>query len=115
MYRLHGTCIYGIAYNISDASFLIRYLRTAKWSQLEGLNRLESYLRLFDIMPQMIRDIDMTDPKMITFLKTGYDTSLLKRLQKIILSRMDDRPSNISKLFSIWQRLEDYPPKGKNP
>ena len=60
-------------FHISDASYLVRYLRVAKWSQLEALKRLESYLSLFDIMPQMICDIDMTDPKIIAFLKTGYE------------------------------------------
>ena len=54
-----------------EASFLIRYLRTAKWSQLEALNRLESFLGLFNTMPEMLRDIDMTDPKVVAFLRTG--------------------------------------------
>ena len=47
---------------VSDASFLLRFLRVAKFSQLEALNRLEKYLKLLDQLDG-VRDTDMSNPR----------------------------------------------------
>ncbi len=53
----------------------------AKWSQLEALNRLEKYLAIFNIIPEWSRDIDMSDPKILAFLKEGYVDPLFLKLK----------------------------------
>ena len=55
---------------VSDASFLLRFLRVAKFSQLEALKRLEKYLKLLDQLDG-VRDTDMSSPRIQAFLDTG--------------------------------------------
>ena len=56
---------------ITDTSFLLRFLRVEKFSQPEALRRLERYLEIFNSMEDWIRDIDMMDPEIQTFLDEG--------------------------------------------
>ena len=56
---------------ITDASFLLRFLRVAKFSQLEALRRLERYLEIFNTMEDWTRDVDMMNPEIQAFLDEG--------------------------------------------
>ena len=44
----------------------------AKFSQLEALKRLEKYLKLLENMSHLIRDIDLSNPRVQAFLDTGW-------------------------------------------
>ena len=55
---------------VSDVSFLLRFLRVAKFSQLEALKRLEKYLKLLDQLDG-VRDTDMSNSRIQAFLDTG--------------------------------------------
>ena len=56
---------------ITDASFLLRFLRVAKFSQLEALRRLERYLEIFNTMEDWTRDVDMMNSEIQAFLDEG--------------------------------------------
>ena len=56
---------------ITDASFLLRFLRVAKFSQLEALRRLERYLEIFNTMEDWTRDVDMMNQEIQAFLDEG--------------------------------------------
>ena len=55
----------------TEPSFLLRFLRVVKFSQLEALKRLERYLNMFNTMSDWIRDIDMSSKGIQAFLDTG--------------------------------------------
>ena len=55
----------------TDASFLLRFLRVAKFSQLEALRRLERYLEIFNTMEDWTRDVDMMNSEIQAFLDEG--------------------------------------------
>ena len=56
---------------LTDTSFLLRFLRVAKFGQLEALRRLERYLEIFTTMEDWTRDIDMMNPEIQAFLDEG--------------------------------------------
>lgn len=56
----------------TDTTFLLKFLRTAKFSQLRAREVLEGYLKNKVRFPNWVNDIDTTDPAIHEFLRTGY-------------------------------------------
>ena len=56
---------------ISDSLFLLRFLRAAKFSQLKARTLLENYLKSFMSNKDWTNNIDMSDPKLQAFMRTG--------------------------------------------
>ena len=55
----------------ADTLFLLQFLRTAKFSQLNARERLEAFMSAKTIMPQWFSDIDTLDEKIQAFYSTG--------------------------------------------
>ena len=62
---------HNIAITFSDTLFLLRFLRNAKFSQLRARQLLESYLLTLDQHPRWFRNINIQDPGIQAFIKTG--------------------------------------------
>ncbi len=60
-----------VIFSSTETEFLLRFLRVAKFSQLEALKRLERYLELFNVAPEWLRDIDLSDKRIQAFIDTG--------------------------------------------
>ncbi|ELU00286.1 hypothetical protein CAPTEDRAFT_229063 [Capitella teleta] len=91
----------------TDTEYLLRFLRTAKFSQLRARETLEGYLTMKTQNPAWYDNIDTKDPGLVAFLKSGYLLPLgfSKRGHFVILYRagvLDTRPKAPYKMNDIW-------------
>ena len=56
---------------ISDPDFLLRFLRTAKFSQLRARSLLEGFLTMKTENPLWYNNIDTTEPRLLAALRSG--------------------------------------------
>lgn len=63
----------------TDAPFLLRFLRTKKFSVPQSCAMLERYLSIRQLHPQWFRQLDPSDPALAAVLDAGYLVPLPKR------------------------------------
>lgn len=63
----------------TDASFLLRFLRTKKFSIPQAQDMLERYLVIREIYPNWFRRLDVLDPVISEILDNGYLVPLVER------------------------------------
>ena len=57
--------------SVADTTFLLRFLRQAKFSQLRAREVVENILKIKTEHPYWMDDVDLADPDFIKFLKSG--------------------------------------------
>lgn len=73
----------------TDPSFLLRFLRTKKYSVPQACSMLERYLTIRQMHPQWFHKLDPLEPKIAAVIEAGYLVPLPKRDSKgrrVILS-----------------------------
>ncbi|XP_014206720.1 clavesin-1-like [Copidosoma floridanum] len=73
----------------TDSVFLLRFLRTKKFSLPLAQDMLERYLSIRQLYPDWFRNLDIDDPEIEAILDAGYLVPLIKRDshgRKVILS-----------------------------
>ncbi|XP_028046177.1 rhophilin-2 [Monomorium pharaonis] len=73
----------------TDSVFLLRFLRTKKFSLPMAQEMLERYLTIRQLYPQWFQKLDVDDPNLEAIIDSGYLVPILKRDQhgrKVILS-----------------------------
>lgn len=81
----------------TDSLFLLRFLRTKKFSLPLAQELLEGYLTVRQLYPQWFQNLDIDDPDIKAILDSGYLVPMLKRDQhgrKVILSCAGNKPKN---------------------
>ncbi|CAH1102026.1 unnamed protein product [Psylliodes chrysocephalus] len=63
----------------TDAQFLLRFLRTKKFSVPLACEMIERYLTIRQLYPQWFRNLDCEDPHMSEIINSGYLVPLLER------------------------------------
>lgn len=63
----------------TDAPFLLRFLRTKKFSIPQAQDMIERYLIIREVYPQWFRRLDVLDPTISDILDSGYLVPLLQR------------------------------------
>ncbi|OWR45862.1 retinaldehyde-binding protein 1-like [Danaus plexippus] len=75
----------------TDAPFLLRFLRTKKYSIPQACSMLERYLTIRQMYPQWFQKLDPLDPKIAAVIEAGYLLPLPKRDaegRRVVLSCM---------------------------
>ncbi|KAK2160920.1 hypothetical protein NP493_1609g00002 [Ridgeia piscesae] len=75
----------------TDTLFLLQFLRSAKFSQLNARERLEAFMSARTAMPQWFCSIDTADDKLQAFFSTGYLLPLPGRTadgRKVVMQRL---------------------------
>ncbi|XP_013191724.1 retinaldehyde-binding protein 1 [Amyelois transitella] len=75
----------------TDAPFLLRFLRTKKFSIPQACSMLERYLTIRQMYPQWFQKLDPLDPKIAAVIDAGYLVPLPKRDaegRRVVLSCM---------------------------
>ncbi|CAH2231873.1 jg11058 [Pararge aegeria aegeria] len=75
----------------TDAPFLLRFLRTKKYSIPQACSMLERYLTIRQMYPQWFQKLDPLDPKIAAVIDAGYLVPLSKRDsegRRVVLSCM---------------------------
>ncbi|KAL0812007.1 hypothetical protein ABMA28_009403 [Loxostege sticticalis] len=75
----------------TDAPFLLRFLRTKKYSIPQACSMLERYLTIRQMYPQWFQKLDPLDPKIAAVIDAGYLVPLPKRDaegRRVVLSCM---------------------------
>lgn len=94
----------------TDAVFLLRFLRTKKFSVSAACEMLENYLTIRQLYPHWFQKLDIENPEVEAILKTGYIIPLLERDdlgRQIILLRPDRidpnrcTSENLAKIHSV--------------
>lgn len=57
---------------VSDAVFLLRFLRTKKYSVQPACEMLEKYLAVRQLFPQWFMNLDPADPDIDAIIESGY-------------------------------------------
>lgn len=73
----------------TDANFLLRFLRTKKFSLPMAQEMLERYLTIRQLYPRWFQNLDVQDPEIEAIIDSGYLVPLLKKDQfgrRVILS-----------------------------
>lgn len=75
---------------ITDAPFLLRFLRTKKFSVPLACEMLERYLIIRQIYPKWFRNLDCEDKELQEIINAGYLVPLLERDngRKVVLSNV---------------------------
>lgn len=76
---------------LTDAPFLLRFLRTKKYSIPQACSMLERYLTIRQMYPQWFQKLDPLDPKIAAVIDAGYLLPLPKRDtegRRVVLSCM---------------------------
>lgn len=79
----------------TDSLFLLRFLRTKKFSLPMAQEMLERYLTIRQLYPDWFQKLDIDDPDLEAIIDSGYLVPLLKRDQhgrKVILSCAGNDP-----------------------
>ncbi|XP_073987162.1 clavesin-1-like [Rhodnius prolixus] len=63
----------------TDAQFLLRFLRTKKYSLPLAQEMLERYLAIRQLYPDWFKKLDVDDPKMLELIDLGYCVALPER------------------------------------
>ncbi|KAL1512925.1 hypothetical protein ABEB36_002426 [Hypothenemus hampei] len=63
----------------TDAPFLLRFLRTKKFSVPQACEMLERYLTIRQLYPQWFRNLDCNDKELAEIIDAGYLVPLLER------------------------------------
>jgi len=66
-------------YPITDAPFLLRFLRTKKFSVPQACEMLERYLTIRQLYPQWFKNLDPLDKDLEDIIDAGYLVPLLDR------------------------------------
>ncbi|XP_049880146.1 retinaldehyde-binding protein 1-like [Pectinophora gossypiella] len=75
----------------TDSPFLLRFLRTKKYSIPQACSMLERYLTIRQMYPNWFQKLDPLDPKIAAVIDAGYLVPLPKRDaegRRVVLSRM---------------------------
>lgn len=64
-----------------DAPFLLRFLRTRKFSVPQACEMLERYLTIRQLYPNWFRNLDCEDPDLAEIINAGYLVPMLERDQ----------------------------------
>ncbi|KYQ54653.1 Clavesin-1 [Trachymyrmex zeteki] len=73
----------------TDSLFLLRFLRTKKFSLPMAQEMLERYLTIRQLYPNWFQNLDVDDPELMAIIDNGYLVPMLKRDQhgrKVIMS-----------------------------
>lgn len=84
----------------TDSSFLLRFLRTKKFSLPMAQEMLERYLTIRQLYPDWFQKLDIDDPDLEVIVDSGYLVPLPKRDQhgrKVILSCAGNYPRILQK------------------
>lgn len=68
-----------MSHNNIDSVFLLRFLRTKKFSVPIACEMLEKYLTIRELYPQWFRNLDIEDPAIEEIIDSGYLVPLLER------------------------------------
>lgn len=90
----------------TDTPFLLRFLRTKKYSVPQACAMLERYLTLRQVYPHWFQKLDPLDPKIAAVIDAGYLVPLPKRDaegRRVVLSCMGncDLLSSVN-LIDFW-------------
>lgn len=86
----------------TDSLFLLRFLRTKKFSLPMAQELLEGYLTVRQLYPQWFQKLDINDPELEAIIDNGYLIALPKRDQqgrKVILSRAGNKNTKVQRLI----------------
>ncbi|KAJ8911807.1 hypothetical protein NQ315_014231 [Exocentrus adspersus] len=72
-------CNQNLVNRLHDAPFLLRFLRTKKFSVPQACEMLERYLTIRQLYPQWFRNLDCEDPNLANIINSGYLVPLLER------------------------------------
>jgi len=79
----------------TDSVFLLRFLRTKKFSLPMAQEMLEHYLTIRQLYPHWFQKLDIEDPELEALVDSGYLVPLLKRDKhgrKVLLSCAGNNP-----------------------
>jgi len=64
---------------VSDTAFLLTFLRTRYFAQLEARELLEKFLSRRSKLSKWFRNLDTTDPKILAVISNGYYTESISQ------------------------------------
>lgn len=89
----------------TDSLFLLRFLRTKKFSLPLAQEMLERYLTIRQLYPHWFQKLDVDDPDLDAIIDNGYLVPLPKRDQhgrKVIMSCAGNDPTTFARLQYIF-------------